>query len=136
MCIEIAQVMVCIPFAFIRDKFIPMNNQVGIEANVAFFGLAFIMLGMFNFIFLTQYYKDGYKIGMPFAISCVVTCIYVIVVEILDHVIPYMKDVCESVTAEAMIKQIPVLIVGIIIYATITVLAYKKSAVSFEKLDI
>ena len=104
--------------------------------NVVFFGLAFIMLGLFNFVFLTQYYKDGYKIGMPFSISCVVTSIYVIDLETLDHIIPYMKDVCESVTAEAMIKQIPVLIVGIIIYATITVLAYKKSAVSFEKLDI
>ncbi|WP_243124579.1 ABC-2 transporter permease [Clostridium sp. AWRP] len=65
-CIELVQVIVCIPFAFIRDKFIPMNNQVGIEANVAFIGLSFIMLGLFNFILLTQYYKNGYKIGVPF----------------------------------------------------------------------
>jgi hypothetical protein len=135
-CIEIAQVIACIPFAFIRDKFIPMNNQVGIEANVAFIGLAFVMMGLFNLIFLTQYYKSGYKIGMPFAISSMVICIYVIVVETMDHVVPYMKNVCESVTAESMIKQIPILISGIIIYVAITVLAYKESANSFEKLDL
>lgn len=135
-CIEIAQVIACIPFAFIRDKFIPMNNQVGIEANVAFIGLAFVMMGLFNLIFLTQYYKSGYKIGMPFAISSMVICIYVIVVETMDHVVPYMKNVCESVTAESMIKQIPILISGIIIYVAITVLAYKESANSFENLDL
>jgi hypothetical protein len=134
-CIQMAQVIACIPFAFIRGLN-PMNNQVGIEANVAFFGLAFVMLGLFNLVFLSQYYKSGYKIGIPFVLSSVVIAIYVIVVEVLDHIVPYMKTVCESGTAENMIKQIPVLIAGILLYSVITILAYKKSADSFEKLDL
>jgi hypothetical protein len=135
-CIEMAQVIVCIPFAFIRNKFIPLNNQVGIEANIAFIGLSFVLLGLFNLVFLTQHYKSGYKIGVPFVLSSAVICIYIIIAEVLDHVVPYMKSVCESVTAEALIKQIPILIVGMIFYVAITVLAYKKSADSFEKLDL
>jgi len=134
-CIQLAQVIACIPFAFIRGL-IPLNNQVGIEANVAFFGLAFVMLGLFNLVFLTQYYKSGYKIGIPFVLSNVVIWIFIIIAETLDHIVSYMKTICESVTGENMIKQIPVLIVGILIYTAITILAYKKSADSFEKLDL
>jgi len=103
---------------------------------VAFFGLAFVMLGLFNLVFLTQYYKSGYKIGIPFVLSNVVIWIFIIIAETLDHIVSYMKTICESVTGENMIKQIPVLIVGILIYTAITILAYKKSADSFEKLDL
>ncbi len=135
-CIELAQVVASIPFAFFRNSFIPLNNEVGIEANVAFFGLSFVLLGLFNLVFLTQYYKSGYKIGVPFVLSNVVIWIFIILAETLDHIVPFMKTVCESVTAENMIKQIPVLIIGILFFATVTILAYTKSAKSFEKLDL
>ena len=135
-CIELAQVIACIPFAFIRDKFILMNNQVGIEANVAFIGLSFIMLGLFNCIFLTEYYKSGYNIGVPFAQSSTMMVVYIVVVEVMLRVIPYMRDYCDSVSAENQIKQIPVLLLGIILYTAITMLAFKKSAKSFDKLDL
>ena len=135
-CIELAQVIACIPFAFIRDKFIPMNNQVGIEANVAFIGLSFIMLSLFNFIFLTQYYKSGYNIGLPFAKASTMIFVYIVVAEVMLRVIPYMRDYCDSVSTENQIKQIPVLFLGIILYTLITFLAYIKSADSFDKLDL
>lgn len=135
-CIEVAQVITCIPFAFIRDKFIPMNNQVGIEANVAFIGFSFIMLGLFNFIFLTQYYKSGYKIGVPFVKSSTMIFVYIVVAEVMLRVIPYMRDYCDSVSIQNQIKQIPILVLGITLYTAITLLAYKKSADSFDKLDL
>jgi hypothetical protein len=113
-----------------------MNNQVGIEANVAFIGLSFIMLGLFNFIFLTQYYKSGYKIGMPFVQSTTMMVVYIVAAEVMLRVIPYMRDYCDSVTTENQIKQIPVLLLGVIIYIAITLMAYKKSADSFDKLDL
>lgn len=135
-CIELAQVLACIPFAFIRDKFIPMNNQVGIEANVAFIGLSFIMLGMFNFIFLTQYYKSGYNIGAPFFKSTTMMVVYIVIAEVMLRVIPYMRDYCDSVGIKNQIRQIPVLFLGVTLYTAITLLAYKKSADSFDKLDL
>ena len=134
--IELAQVITCIPFAFIRDKFIPMNNQVGIEANVAFIGLSFIMLGLFNFIFLTQYYKSGYKIGVPFVKASTMMFFYIVVAEVMLRVIPYMRDYCDSVSMQNQIKQLPVLLLGVILYIGITLLAYEKSAYNFDKLDL
>lgn len=135
-CIELMQVITCIPFIFIRDKFIPLNNQVGIEANIAFIGLSLIMLALFNFIFLTEYYKSGYNIGMPFVKSSIMMTVYITAAEVLIRVVPYMRNYCDSVSAENQIKQIPVLVLGIILYGLITLLAYKKSADSFEKLDL
>jgi len=135
-CIELAQIVTCIPFAFIRDKFITMNNQVGIEANVAFIGLAFIMLGLFNFIFLTEYYKSGYKIGAPFAKASTMMFFYIVIAEVMLRVIPYMRAYCDSVSMENQIKQLPVLLLGVVLYTVITLLAYKKSTASFDKLDL
>jgi len=97
-CIELMQVISCIPFIFIRDKFIPLNNQVGIEANIAFIGLSLIMLGLFNFIFLTEYYKSWYNIGMPFVKSSIMMTVYITAAEVLLRVLPYMRNYCDSVS--------------------------------------
>jgi hypothetical protein len=59
-----------------------------------------------------------------------------VVAEVMLRVIPYMRDYCDSVSTENQIKQIPVLLLGIIVYTAITLLAYKKSADSFDKLDL
>jgi len=56
--------------------------------------------------------------------------------EIKERRVAYMRDYCDSVSIENKIKQIPVLLLGIIIYTAITLLAYKKSADSFDKLDL
>jgi hypothetical protein len=134
--IELLQVITCIPFSFIRDRFIPMNNQVGIEANVAFIGLSLIMLGLFNLIFVAEYYKTGYKIGVPFVKSSIMILIYITIAEILLRVIPYLSKYCDSVSAQNLIMQIPVLVLGIVLYGIITVIAYKKAAKWFDKLDL
>lgn len=134
--IEFLQMLVCIPFAFIRGLFVPFNNQVGIEANVAFFGLSLIMMALFNYVFLTGFYKSGYKIGVPFVISTTVMFIYIVAAEILLRVIPYLRDYCDSFRLNDLIMQIPILLLGLVLFYAITVLAYHKSIKSFEQLDL
>lgn len=134
--IELLQIITCIPFSIIRDKFIPLNNQVGIEANVAFFGLSLIMLGIFNLVFVAEYYKTGYKIGIPFIKASIIIFFYIAIAEILLRVIPYLSKYCDSISKEDLIMQIPVLILGIVFYSIITVISYKKAVKCFEKLDL
>ena len=59
--IEIAQLIICIPFSIIRLWTLPDGNPVGIEANVAYFGFGLIVYAIFNFLYLT----DAFSVCIP-----------------------------------------------------------------------
>lgn len=69
--LQLLQMMIAIPFAAIRQSVPLPGNQVGMDANIAFFGLSFILLGIFNFLFLSVSYKDVTKVGKAFALSSI-----------------------------------------------------------------
>ena len=45
------QVILAVPFAILRQNFNLLGNQVRMDANIAFFDLSFLMLGIFNLVF-------------------------------------------------------------------------------------
>ena len=104
MLIELAQVLCCIPFMWIRSRYAGMNNAVGFEANVGFLGVAFIMLGVFHLIFLAGFYKTGYKVGLPFIWTSVAFAVMTVLAEVALRVIPYLRDTCDSMAAAMQIK--------------------------------
>lgn len=134
--IEWMQALACIPFALLRGRYSQLNNPVGIEANAAFFGLSFVLLGVFNITFLPMHYRSGYDLGKPFLISSVVQFLLIALFESLDHVVPYMKTVCESCAAADLVRQLPVLFGGLAVWAGLTYLAFRLSAARFERVDL
>ena len=52
------------------------------------------------------------------------------------HIVPYMKTVCESYASADLVRQLPVLLGGMAVYALEVWLAYRKSAARFEKVDL
>jgi hypothetical protein len=134
--LECLQALVCVPFALIRASYAGMNNPVGIEANAAFFGLSFVLLGVFNLVFLTLHYKNGYDLGKPFLISSIAEFVLIVLFEALDHVLPYMKTVCESCAPADLVRQLPVLFGGLVVYAALTLLACRRSEAEFERVDL
>lgn len=134
--VEIVQVLIAVPFALIRNNFDMPGNQVGMDANIAFFGLAFIMIGIFNLIFFNGYYKNPDKIGKPFLISSIVMFLYMGIAEALDHVVPFMQDKLDTPDPKFLGIKIIVLFVGIAIYAMLTAVAYGKSVKKFTALDL
>ena len=59
-----------------------------------------------------------------------------LLLEALDHIVPYMKTVCESYASADLVRQLPVLLGGMAVYALEVWLAYRKSAARFEKVDL
>ena len=53
---EVLQLILCIPLIFI-SKELKLTNNAGIDLNFAFIGLAFTFYAVFNFVFLTSFYK-------------------------------------------------------------------------------
>jgi len=133
---ELAQIVVSIPFAMLRNSLNPAENQAGIEANVALFGLVFLMYAIYNLVFLTMFYKTAFKVGLPYIIACVAMFAFVGVAETAVHLIPVLKTTLDTLDPTYLPQQLAVLIVGMAAFALVTVLAYLKSAARFEKIDL
>lgn len=135
--IELAQVVLAIPFAVLTVQINPIGfNKAGIEANVAFFGLVLIMYALFNLLFLPIFYKTGYSAGKAFAVAGTVMLVYVAAAEIAVQLIRPLKVNLDTTRPDMMVRQLPLLAAGIVIYAAATALACKISGDRFEKVDL
>ena len=135
--VEIAQLIIAVPFAVISAKINPNGgNLAGMDANIALFGSVLIMFAIFNWVFITYFYKTAYKAGTAFIFSCIAMAVYIIVAEGLVMAVPSIHAVMDGTQKASLIKQIPVLATGIIIYAVGLALTYLKSASEFEKVDL
>ena len=103
---------------------------------MAFLGFGFVLMGLFDLTFLPMHYKNGYDLGKPFVVSSVVLFLAIVLLETLDHVVPYMKTVCESYAPADLVRQLPVLLGGVAVYALVTYLAFCTSAARFEQVDL
>lgn len=82
----------------LRSGYAEINNPVGIEANLAFLGFGFMLMGLFDLVFLPMHYKNGYDLGKPFVISSIVLFFAIVLLEALDHIVPYMKTGLQKAT--------------------------------------
>ena len=134
--LELLQILACVPFMLIRGLYAELTNAVGFEANVALLGLGLVMLGLFNLVFLPGFYKNGFSIGSPFLKSCVVSAVYMVVMEVLLRVIPYFARWCDSMAPADQRMQLPVLAVGGLVYVLLTAASCRVSVRRFEAVDL
>lgn len=136
--IEMIQLLLCIPISILRGTVLLYDNVAGIEANLAFFGIGFLMFAVFNRVFFSVYFKDVYKVGTAFLFASVVEFIIIVLTEASVHVCSAIAGSCfwDSVKVEDQIKQFPILIVGMIIFVISTFIGLKTDIKRFEKLDL
>ena len=134
--LEQLQIAACIPFMLLRASYGQINNAVGIEANAAFLGLGLVQMGLFNLVFFPMHYRNAYDLGKPFLVASVAELLYMVAAEACDHVIPYMKTVCESYAFADQLRQLPVLLGGALLFALLTGLAQRCSVRRFERVDL
>lgn len=134
--LELAQFITAIPFAVLRQHFPIAPNQVGMNANISLFGLAFIMIGIFNVVFFKVYYSDVRKVGKSFVLSSVAIFTFMIIAEVLVHIIPFFRDVLDTYDNVYIPQKLTVLAIGIIIYILSTSISYASSKKSFEIYDL
>lgn len=134
--IEVSQIIVSVPFAILGHMINSQDNAAGIEANVALFGLVFIMYALLNVIFMPIFYKTAYKAGTAFLFAGIAVCIYIGIVEVAVQLFATLKTFIDTNAPDMMVKQVGVLIVGILIYMISTWIAYKISVKRFERVDL
>ena len=135
---EVLGILFTIPFAFLHKKL--GNNEAGIDANIAFYGLVMLPLTLFNFIFFSKYYKKAEKPGLPFLFSSIAFWFTYALLEAPFWILPITKNEVilrlDSLNAPDLIFQLPVLAAGIVIFILGWILTYKVSSRNFEKVDV
>jgi len=131
---QMTQLLISLPFAILRLYILPAGNPAGIEANIAYYGFGFIIYAIFDVLFLTEFFKTGYKAGKAFILGIIPASLGVISMEVLVHIPKFSW--LDSVLTDTIPKQLPILMLGIIIYMLSIIIAYKISAERFQKVDL
>lgn len=137
---EIISIIFTIPFAILISQVFKIENLAGIDPNVSFYGLIMIPLSLFNYVFLTKYYKKGEKPGFAFLLASIAFWICYLILEFPI----WTKNIfglnffimIDKTDFSSQIKQLPILLIGIIIYIVMWFVTYKKSAKNFEQVDL
>jgi hypothetical protein len=135
--VELVQIVLATPLAILANHlYHNAGNQAGIDLNVAFFGSVFLFFAVFNITFLPIFYRSAYKVATALIYGGIAILIYYVTVEMLVWIPSPVSTFLDTLNPAVMIKQLPILFSGMLIWVVITILAYQKAAANFEKVDL
>ena len=134
--LEAAQLLLGVPFAILRQRLMADPNPVGMDANIALFGLAMMLLGLFNLVFFPVYYRRPERVGMPFVLASLAEAVYVVAAEVCAHQVPFMRRVLDTMDPAYMPWKLAVLGAGAALLGLMTFLACGLAEKRFEQVDL
>lgn len=117
----------------LRDAKPYLENAL-MNANPFALGMALVVFGLFNLIFVGGFFKTAYKLGRPFVTYIVVTFVVIFAAEALHHV-PGLGALNAFGTEHSGV-QLLLLAAGAALYALLTLLSCRKACKNFEKTDL
>ena len=117
----------------LADAAVYRNNAL-MNANLFALGMAFVGFGLFNLIFVGGFFKTAYKFGRPFVGYTITAFLLIGIAESLHH-FPGLAFL-NAFGTEHFAVQLLLLVIGIVIYLSSTLLSYKKACANFEKIDL
>ena len=132
--IQLFQLLLSIPCVVLRTILHIENNPVGIDATIAWYGLGFIIYGVFDMVFFPAYYKNGYKAGKAFVIAAIPMLLLMIASEGAVR-LPALAWL-DSYAPYDLLLQAPILLFGILCYIILISIAYWVSVKRFERVDL
>lgn len=133
--VELLSVVITALFCLLSAKLQPgKDNAVGMDANLMLLGAGFVLYGVFNLVFFICLYRSGYKVGAAYLKANLALWSMMLLAEALPH-FPSLVWL-NRVDVRANLRQIPILLFGIAVFAVLTMLAYRRSARLYERVDL
>jgi len=104
------------------------------NANPIALGMALLIFGLFNFIFIGGFFKTAYKFGKHFLAYILVTFLFIGIGEALHH-FPGL-EMLNAFGFENLILQLGLFGIGALCYSLLTLLSYKRACEHFEIIDL
>lgn len=133
--VELLSLVITALFCLLSAKLQPgKDNAVGMDANLMLLGAGFVLYGVFNLVFFICLYRSGYKVGAAYLKANLALWPMMLLAEALPH-FPSLVWL-NRVDVRANLRQIPILLFGIAVFAVLTMLAYRRSARLYERVDL
>ena len=126
-------VLTLLRMTLLADAPIYRQNAL-MNANPFFLGVALVLFGLFNAVFVGGFWKTGWQIGKPFVIYTVAVFLMMGAAETLHH-IPGLEAL-NAFGFDHIALQLTLLLSGAALYALITYLSCRKACANFEKIDL
>lgn len=133
---QIIQILLMMFFIIIKNKINSYSNNVGIDANIILLSIGFFIFSIFNYIFLTKYFKNINKIGLPFTISTIFISIIIFISETSTHFVPFVKNILDTTDNVYINIKIIFFIISIIFYIILNIITFNKSVKNFINFDL
>lgn len=133
--VELLSVVITALFCLLSAKLqLGKDNAVGMDANLMLLGAGFVLYGVFNLVFFICLYRSGYKVGAAYLKANLALWPMMLLAEVLPHFPSLMW--LNRVDVRANLRQIPILLFGMAVFAVLTILAYRRSARLYERVDL
>ena len=104
------------------------------NANFFALGMACVIFGLFNLIFVGGFFKTAFKFARPF-VTFIISCFLVIFAAEALHHVPGLEKL-NAFGMDNLALQLMMLAAGILIFLLMTVLSFRKACRRFEKIDL
>ncbi|TMU87251.1 hypothetical protein FGG79_03720 [Bacillus sp. BHET2] len=134
--LELLHIVIAVIFGMISTHLYPDLTYLFFGPTLGFWGLCFIMLAIFNFIFISMYFKTAYKYGAPTIAAITGAMLFAGGAEWLGIKNSMLFDLFKGSGADHIGIHLSILFAGIGIFAGCTIIAYFIAIKQFKKLDI
>lgn len=131
--ILIMAIAMIVRMTVLSDAPIYLQNAL-MNANPFALGCAFVVFGMFNWIFVGGFYKTAYKAGRPFVIYMIAAFVVITVFEALHHI--KGLEFLNAFGTDSIGIHLILLLAGVVLWIMMTVLSCRRACMDFEKIDI
>ena len=126
-------VLTIIRMSALSDSQVYRQNAL-MNANPFFLGMALLIFGMFNLIFIGGFFRTAYKFAKPFVTYIIVCFLLIVVAEALHHV-PGLEAI-NAFGFDHIVLQLTLLLGGVLVYILLTGISYHMACASFEEIDL
>ena len=113
---------------------VPYANNAMMNATPYYLSFVLLIFTAFNTVFIGNFFKTAYKIGIPFLLFGIAAFLIIGIAETIHH-LPGLSFL-NAPAGEKLAVGLLILFASVIVYAAATVLSCRKCEKTFEKIDL
>ncbi len=134
--LEVLHIVIAMLFGLLTLHLYPNVENFFFAPYMGFWGLCFIMFGIFNILFFPMHYKTAYKYGKGYTIALIAVMLYVGIIQWVGIQNSIVFNIFTGTGADNMVLQLSILIIGIAVFIVLTMIGCNISIKRFKKVDI
>lgn len=134
--LELFHLVIAFIFGLVSTHLYPNMYYIFFSPTLGFWGLCFVMMALFNIIFIPLYFKTAQKYGLPLIYGVLATLGFAAGAEWLGIVNTTVYNIFKGAGTDNALLQSGLLLGGIVLFAIVSFIAYNMGTKRFEKVNV